>query len=78
MTYKINQFVEHIVSPVCVIIGNRKIRFKDGKQLAETTFDKNYLIDEIYSEDGGICISFKENDMIHTMNWIGEEPVSFF
>ena len=78
MTYKINQFVEHIVSPVCVVIGNQKIRCENGKQLAETSFDEFFLIDKVYLADGEICVSLKENDMIHTMNWIGEESISFF
>ena len=78
MTYRIEQWVRKITSPVMVKIGDENIKMADGKQLAERSFDRSYLISEVRALDDMILIVLVENDKTNDITWVGEEQASFF
>ena len=78
MTYRIEQWVRKITSPVMVRIGDENIKMADGKQLAERSFDRPYLISEVSALDDMILIVLVENDKTNDITWVGEEQASFF
>ncbi len=78
MTYRIEQWVRKITSPVMVKIGDENIKMADGKQLAERSFDRPYLISEVSALDDMILIVLVENDKTNDITWVGEEQASFF
>lgn len=81
MTYKLNSLVRQFLSPVILHFGDGNAPdryFKSGAQLAEETFDKNYLVESVSAQKDQIILTIKENESINTTNWIGEEMVSFF
>lgn len=79
MTYKLNPEVRKIGSPVTLIFpdGTEKI-FKSGSEVESAVFDKHYIITEITAEDSKIKLKLMEQQNRPTINWIGEEAVSFF
>lgn len=80
MTYRLNPVVRHIFSPVILRFGDENIpdrHFESGLQLAEETFDKNYVLESIGAQDNQILLIIRENRCINTTNWIGEEMVCF-
>lgn len=78
MTYRIEQWVRKITSPVMVRIGDENIKMADGKQLAERSFDRSYLISEVSALDDMILIVLVENEKVNDITWVGEEQASFF
>ena len=78
MTYRVEQFVRKIKSPVTVKIGDKSILFPDGERLAEASFDEPLLIGSLTAEDNRIIIQLVKNDKLNDVNWIGEEQASFF
>lgn len=81
MTYKLNPIVGQFLSPVILRFGDGNApdrHFENGTQLAEETFDKNYLLESVGAQGDQIVLTVKENRNINTTNWIGEEMVSFF
>ena len=78
MTYRVEQWVRKITSPVMVKIGDENIKMADGKQLAERSFDRPYLISEVSALDDMILIVLVENDKTNDITWVGEEQASFF
>ena len=78
MTYRVEQWVRKITSPVMVRIGDENIKMADGKQLAERSFDRSYLISEVSALDDMILIVLVENDKVNDITWVGEEQASFF
>ena len=78
MKYRIDQIVAKIAVPVLVLFDGKEQRFENGTQAAAAEFDKNYLIDAIYTKDSMIVVALKENHMINDINWCGENEVSFF
>ena len=78
MPYRIVHFVNVFDSPVDVKVEGQLLHFKDGKELAEAEFDKNYSITRISAESNHFVIELEENDRVNNINWIGEEEVGFF
>ena len=79
MTYKLNPEVGKIRNPVRLIFldGTEK-NFESGSEVANAAFDKRYIITEITAEDSKIKLKLMEQQEKPTINWIGEEAVSFF
>lgn len=78
MTYRIEQFVRKIKSPVTVRIGDNSIDFPDGEKLAEASFCEPMIIDSVIAENDKIIIRLAKNDRVNDVNWIGEEQAGFF
>lgn len=81
MTYKLNPIVGLFLSPIVLRFGESNApdrHFLNGAQLAEETFDKNYLLESVSAQGEQIILTIKENTSVNTINWIGEEMVSFF
>ena len=78
MTYRVEQFVRKISSPIIVKIGNEEMHFSDGPELAEYTFDRNIVISDMSAKENAIVIALSENENINDTNWIGEIQEGFF
>lgn len=78
MTYKIDQFVSKISSPITVLVGDKILEFENGETLAGYVFDKKYSVADLRAEGSVVIITLAENEQVNDMNWIGEEQVGFF
>ena len=78
MTYKIEQYVAKITSPIIVRIGAEEMAFTNGTDLAEHSFDRCLVIDSIRGEESKIIITLVENTRVNDTNWVGEEQAGFF
>lgn len=78
MTYKIDQFVRKITSPVVVKLGDESLSFANGQVLSENDFDRPYIVSEITaSEDSCIVIALIENDRINDTSWSDNDQIIF-
>lgn len=68
MTYKVEQFVAKIESPVVAKIGDHSIIFQNREAFANASFCEPVVIDLIYAEDMVIiwCFRKKVNEWIIT------------
>lgn len=78
MTYRVEQFVAKIKSPVVAVIEDKQMEFADGKALAETAFSTLFRIESLTARGDKIIVRLVENDRINDINWVGEEQVDFF
>ena len=78
MTYKIEQFVRKITSPIIVKIGSDELAFENGLQLAESCFDRPLRIADIKAGDDRLVLTLEENERVNDTNWTGEEQAGFF
>ena len=77
MTYRVEQWVRKIKSPVTVRIGENAISYPNGENLADDSFSEPLVIDSVLAEDSKIIIKLVKNSNINDVNWVGEEQ-SFF
>ena len=78
MTYKLNNEVKKINSPIVLLLCDQELRFNNGTELAEKEFDKPYIIDNITAKDSVVFIAVSEKDNMPTTDGIDEKEVSFF
>jgi len=79
MTYKLQEIISKITSPVVLLIeGEERYQFNCGREAYEQDYDHYYLIDELYIKSGKIYIALRENNQTNDVNWCGEQEVSFF
>ena len=78
LTYRTEQFVRKISSPVIVKTGTEEIRFSNGSELAEYRFDRRYIVADISANGQDILITLAENELVNDTNWVGEEQEGFF
>ena len=80
MTYKLNPELKKINAPIILRFadGTETMSFPDGEALAAAEFGKSYLIDSLFVENDAVILVISENDTVNLVNWVGEEPVSFF
>ena len=78
MTYKVEQFVRKISSPIIVKIGIEELHFNDGSELAEYKFDRSFVITDLSAKESTVAITLAENENINDTNWVGEEQAGFF
>ena len=80
MTYKLESFIEKIVSPVICVFDGKEVEYADGKDLARHVFDRYWLAESINATDGKLILRMKENKNTNSVDWIGEEGIdrSFF
>ena len=77
MTYRVEQWVRKIKSPVTVRIDEKSISFLNGEALADAAFCEPLVIESVSAEDSKIIIKLMKNSKTNDVNWIGEEQ-SFF
>lgn len=77
MKYRLSPSVAKIHAPIILVIDGTEQEFSSGTELSEASFDKHYVIDSLTIRDNKAVVTVKENVMTD-INWIGEEPVSFF
>ena len=56
MTYRVEQWVRKIKSPVTVRIGENSTSFPNGEALADAAFCKPLVIESVSAEDSKIII----------------------
>ena len=78
MTYKIDQFVSKISSPITVLIGDKTLKFENGETLAEYVFDRKYSVTDLKADGSVVIITLAEAKTLTDTNWIGDEQVGFF
>lgn len=79
MTYKIQEFVSKISSPIVLLIdGQERFYFENGNKAYQADYDKYYLVSEIRAQADKVYITLIENTKINDTNWCGEQEVSFF
>lgn len=78
MTYRVEQFVAKIESPVVAVIEDKQMEFADGKALADTSFSKLFRIDSLTARGDTVFVKLVENDRLNDTNWTGEEQQTFF
>lgn len=77
MTYKLNNGVKKIQSPIVLLLCGQKIRFNNGVELAEKEFDKPYTIETITAKDSVVLITVLEKDNIPSTDWSKDKEISF-
>lgn len=78
MTYKIEQFVRKITSPVIVKTDKDSVLYSNGEDLANAEFSEKMSISKISAEDNKVIVELVKNDKVNDVNWIGEEQAYFF
>ena len=78
MTYRVEQIVAKIESPVVAVIEDKQIEYADGKALAETAFSKLFRIESLTARGSKVFVKLVENDRLNDTNWTGEEQADFF
>ena len=78
MTYKIEQYVAKITSPIIVRIGAEEMAFTNGTDLAQYSFDRCLVIDNIKAEGSKVIITLADNARVNDTNWVGEIQEGFF
>lgn len=79
MTYKLNPELRKIRSPIILVFPDGTEKFlTSGAMIANAVFDKRYDTAEITAKDNMIRLKLIDQQDMPTINWIGEEAVSFF
>lgn len=78
MNYKLNPELAKIEAPVVLVIDGEEQAYENGAALLHLNFKQNYIVDKIAARDNAVVVFLKKNDEINSMNWVGEEAVSFF
>ncbi len=77
MTYRVEQVVRKIKSPVVVKIGDNTISYQNGESLAEASFDEPVKIESITAQNDKIIIQLTKNDSLNDTNW-SDKDNSYF
>ena len=78
MNYKLTPELAKIEAPVVLVIDGKEQSYEKGSALLDLNFKQNYLIDKISARDNSVVVFLKRNNEINSINWVGEETVSFF
>lgn len=77
MTYKVEQFVAIIESPVVALIEDKQLEYVDGNAFAETSFSKLFRIESLTARGNKVFVKLVENDSINDITWSGEDQTYF-
>lgn len=72
MTYKIEQFVRKIKSPITIITVDKKLHFDSGKKLADYEFDRKYEVINLTAVGSAIEMTLAEKKSNEPFNYVGE------
>lgn len=78
MTYRVEQFVAKIESPIVAVIEDKQMEYADGKALADTSFSKLFRVESMTARGDKVFVKLVENDRLNDTNWTGEEQADFF
>ena len=78
MTYRVEQFVAKIESPIVAVIEDKQMEFADGRALADTSFSKLFRVESMTARGDKVFVKLVENDRLNDTNWTGEEQADFF
>ena len=78
MTYRVEQWVTKITSPIRVITDQAVFNYKNGEFLYNNfKTDKPCIINSIRAENSEVVIELKENEAINDMTW-SDSDQSYF
>ena len=77
MTYRVEQFVRKIKSPVTVKIENETVSYPNGESLAEASFDEHVKIESITAQSDKIIIQLTKNDNVNDTSWSDKDNCYF-
>ena len=78
MTYKVEQWVRKIKSPIIAKINDKELPFNNGNSFADLfTADKPVIINYISVSDGKIVVELIENKIINDTSWSDKENSYF-
>ncbi len=69
MTYRIEQFVRKIASPIIAEYEDHRAMYGSGDDFANSIQDKPYVIERIYAEESKIVIRLNINNSINDTSW---------
>lgn len=72
MTYRVEQWVSKIESPVSVRIGDNVLNFSSGEELAAFTFDRQYEVKSISAVGSTVEIELTPKITKEPFNFAGE------
>lgn len=78
MTYKLNPWVNLIVSPVVVRIGTQMQELPNGTAAAEMVFEKSVVITAVEACDGKVVLRVEKNRKVNDSEWSDGDEVSYF
>lgn len=61
MTYKLENFIEKIKTPVICVFGGTEREYPDGSSLVSESFDTFWLVDEIITKDDKVVLVMKQH-----------------
>ncbi len=77
MSYRIDYFVEKIISPVVLQTENDRKEYENGEMLYKESFSEPYLVERISVENGSIVLYAVKNVEYNETNW-SDKKVSLF
>ena len=78
MTYRVEQWVRKITSPIIARINDKELSFDNGDLFANSfTADKPVVIHSISASDGKITVELIENKIINDTSWSDKENSYF-
>ena len=79
MTYKLNPEIGKIRSPIKLFLPDgREMAFSSGVEAVEAVFEKQLIVESLEAVDSVVEIRVVESQGCNSINWVGEEEVSFF
>ena len=78
MTYRVEQWVRKIKSPIIARINDKELSFDNGDSFANSFItDKPVIIYSISVTDGKIVVELIENEIINDTSWSDKENSYF-
>ena len=78
MTYRVEQWVRKIKSPVIAKINDKELPFNNGNSFADLfTADKPVIINSISVSDGRIVFELVDNEILNDTSWSDKENSYF-
>ena len=78
MTYRVDQWVRKITSPLIARINDKELSFDNGDSFANSfTADKPVIIHSISASDGKIIVELIDNKIVNDTSWSDKENSYF-
>ena len=78
MTYRVEQWVRKIKSPIIAKINDKELPFNNGNSFADLfTAEKPVIIHSISASDGKIIVELIDNKIVNDTSWSDKENSYF-
>ena len=78
MVYTLEEFISKIHCPVTLKFADAGLTFSSGMEAMATKWPVKLQVISITSENNQVVLKMDRVNPIPIINWVGEEPVSFF